>query len=115
MPFGQLHYNSIMLPRIWVDKNCEKLSFEDHLNTFLYRIHPSLDIEGRSVFPSYYSSTEVMNVVKDFVETNEDRDNVIGLNPNKFYFQDTNCMIRFSKNSYFSPLLEKDSDWINNN
>ena len=113
VPFGQLHYNSIMLPRIWVDKNYEKLSFEEHLNAFLYKIHPSQDIKGRPVFPRYYSPTEVLNVVKDFVETNEDRDNVVGLNPNKFYSQDSNCMMRFSKNSYFSPLLEKDSDWIN--
>ncbi len=113
VPFGQLHYNSVMLPRVWVDKNGKKISLKEHTNAFLYRIHPLLDFKGGPVLPRYYSSTEVLNALKDFVETNEDRDNVVGLNPNKFYSQDSNSMMRFSKNSYFSPLLGKDLDWIN--
>jgi hypothetical protein len=110
VPFGQLQYNTVTLPRIWVDKNEVKLNLDEHFNTFLYRIHPTKDINGESVFPKYYSPIDVLDAVKDFVENNENRDSVTGLDPKKFSNQGPNCMIRFSNNSFFSPILAKNFD-----
>ena len=107
VPFGQLQYNTVTLPRIWVDKNGVKSSLDEHFNNFLYRIHPTKDINGESVFPKYYSPVDVLDAVKDFVENNENRDSVTGADPKKFSNQGQNCMIRFSKNSFFSPILQK--------
>jgi hypothetical protein len=107
VPFGQLQYNTVTLPRIWVDKNGVKLSLDEHFNTFLYRIYPTKDIDGESVFSKYYSPVDVLDAVKNFVENNENRDSVTGLDPKKFSNQGPNCMIRFSNNSFFSPILQK--------
>jgi hypothetical protein len=110
VPFGQLQYNTVTLPRIWVDKNGVKLSLDDHFNNFLYRIHPTKDINGEPVFPKYYSPVDVLDAVKNFVENNENLYNVTGLDPKKFSNQDPNCMIRYSNNSFFSPILAKNFD-----
>lgn len=110
VPFGQLQYNTVTLPRIWVDKNGFKLSLDEHFNTVLYRIHPTKDIKREPVFPKYYSPIDVLDAVKDFVENNENGDNVTGLDPKKFFNQGLNCMIGFSKNSFFSPTLAKNFD-----
>jgi hypothetical protein len=110
VPFGQLQYNTVTLPRIWVDKNGFKLSLDEHFNTVLYRIHPIKDIKREPVFPKHYSPIDVLDAVKDFVENNENGDNVTGLDPKKFFNQGLNCMIGFSKNSFFSPTLAKNFD-----
>jgi putative glycosyltransferase (TIGR04372 family) len=110
VPFGQLQYNTVTLPRIWVDKNGFKLSLDEHFNTVLYRIHPTKDIKREPVSPKYYSPIDVLDAVKDFVENNENGDNVTGLDPKKFFNQGLNCMIGFSKNSFFSPTLAKNFD-----
>ena len=110
MPFGQLQYNTVSLPRIWVDKNGFKLSLDEHFNTVLYRIHPTKDIKREPVFPKYYSPIDVLDAVKDFVENDENGDYVTGLDPKKFFNQGLNCMIGFSKNSFFSPTLAKNFD-----
>jgi hypothetical protein len=110
VPFGQLQYNTVTLPRIWVDKNGFKLSLDEHFNTVLYRIHPTKNIKGEPVFPKYYSPIDVLDAVKDFVENNENGDNVTGLDPKKFFNQGLNCMIGFSKNSFISPTMAKNFD-----
>lgn len=110
VPFGQLQYNTVTLPRIWVDKNGVKLTLDGHFNTVLYRIHPTKDINREPVFPQYYSPIDVLYAVKDFVENNENRDNVTGLDPKNFSKQGLNCMINFSNTSFFSPVLAKNFD-----
>ena len=105
VPFGQLHYNSVMLPRIWVNEDGVKAPFYEHFNTFLYKIKPTKDKNGKLVSPVYYSSEDILDAVKNFVETNENRDYVTGLDPNKFSSQNPNSMMRFSQNSYFSPIV----------
>jgi hypothetical protein len=49
----------------------------------------------------------VLDAVKDFVENNENRPSVTGVDPNKFSNQDPNGMLSFSRNSFFSPILVK--------
>lgn len=107
VPFGQLQHNTVILPRIWVEKNGGKLSPDEHLNTYLYRIHPTQDTNRGPVFPKYYSPLDVLDAVKDFVENNENRPSVTGVGPNEFSNQDPNGMLSFSRNSFFSPILVK--------
>ena len=105
IPFGQLQYNSVILPRIWFDENGDKLSISDHLENFLYRIHSVKDEKGVVVGAEYHQPKIILKAAKDFIETCEKQIDLNELNLDNIFNFKSNCMARFSKNSYFSPVL----------
>jgi putative glycosyltransferase (TIGR04372 family) len=108
VPFGQLQYNSVMLPRIWVDENGIKASIEEHFGTLMYRLHPTKYANNLSIHPQYYSPETVLVAVKNFVETNELNQNTLDLDLQGFFKPDSKCISQFSKNTSYSPVLFKE-------
>jgi len=108
VPFGQLQYNSVVLPRIWADENGIKATTEEHFSNLMYRYHPIKKANHAAIYPQYYSSETVFDTVKNFVEANELNQNSLDLDLEGFTNIDPECMALFSQNTSFSPILLKE-------
>ena len=108
VPFGQLQYNSVVLPRIWANENGLKTGAEEHFSTLMYRYHPIKKANSSVIYPQYYSPETVLDAVKNFVETNELNQNSLELDLKGFTNLDPECMALFSKNTSYSPVLFKE-------
>ena len=108
VPFGQLQYNSVVLPRIWVDQNGIKATTEEHFSNLMYRYHSIKKGNDLSIYPQYYSSETVFDTVKNFVEANESNQTTLELDLKGFTNIGPECMALFSKNTSFSPILLKE-------
>ncbi len=108
VPFGQLQYNSVVLPRLWTNKNQVKATSEEHFERLLFRFHSTKSDKGEMLHPQYYSPKTVLDAVSSFVENIEAHNQVEELYPQQFFKSDPDCMLIFSKNSSFSPILLKE-------
>lgn len=108
VPFGQLQYNSVVLPRLWTNKNQVKATSEEHFDRLLFRFHSTKSDKGEMLHPQYYSPKTVLDAVSSFVENIEAHNQVEELYPQQFFKSDPDCMLIFSKNSSFSPILLKE-------
>lgn len=108
LPFGQLQYNSVVLPRLWTNKNQVKATSEEHFDRLLYRFHSTKSDKGEMLYPQYYSPKTVLDAVRSFVEKIETHNQVEGLYPQQFFKSDPDSMLIFSKNASFSPILLKE-------
>jgi putative glycosyltransferase (TIGR04372 family) len=106
VPFGQLQYNSVILPRIWCNENGMKADIKEHFNSLFYRYHALMEMNGSRFSPQYYSPETILDAVENFVENYESHYQIMKVFPKKFV-QDPNCMSLFSKNSTYSPILFK--------
>jgi hypothetical protein len=105
VPFGQLQYNSVVLPRIWTYENGKRASVEEHFSTLMYRYHPIKNLKNLSIYPLYYSPEIVLDAVKNFVEANEFNESSLELDLKGFAKRDSECMSHFTKNTSYSPIL----------
>jgi putative glycosyltransferase (TIGR04372 family) len=108
VPFSQLQYNSVMLPRIWLNENGSKANLEEHSGHLLHRYHSFLNSEGNLIYPTYYSPQTILDAVINFVEAHESNNNSTWLRLNNFTRQEPQCMTIFSKNTSYSPILYKE-------
>lgn len=108
VPFGQLQYNSVVLPRLWTNKNQVKATSEEHFDRLLYRFHSTKSDKGEMLYPQYYSPKTVLDAVRSFVEKIETHNQVEGLYPQQFFKSEPDSMLMFSKKASFSPILLKE-------
>ena len=108
VPFSQLQYNSVMLPRIWLNQNGSKATLEELSGHLLHKYHSFSNSEGNLIYPSYYSPQTILDAVSNFVEVHESNNNSTCLRLNNLAHQDPQCMTIFSKNTSYSPILYKE-------
>ena len=67
IPIGQFHFNTLMLPRLWLDRNGKPASIKKHFGELLYRLDPWVDSKGNEYRPVMNSRKTMLDVTREFL------------------------------------------------
>jgi len=104
VPFVQVQYNSVSLPRIWYWSDGGIVDKKTHTEDCLYRIHPKKIRQVKLLTPNYHASETILKSVKIFVDQIELTGNIGGLKPSKLIGKDN--LANYSSNSFYSPVIK---------
>jgi putative glycosyltransferase (TIGR04372 family) len=105
VPFGQLRYNTITLPRVWERSDGKKVGINEYYSSLLYRFHDIELNDGRQILSVYHSPQVIFEAVKHFVESLESKTLMFDLQLNST--MKSNSMFLFAKKSSYSPIFFK--------
>jgi putative glycosyltransferase (TIGR04372 family) len=101
---GQLHYNSVLLPKIWCGQDGSKASVELHFTDFLFRQSP-LKLPNNIIFQPHINSEElVLATLNLFLITIRENTEIQSSNLIWKKFTDFDCLINFASKTDYSPL-----------
>jgi len=103
VPFVQVQYNGVSLPRIWHGTDGTVMKGIKDIESYLYRIHPKTINPNKTIFPLFHDSATIVKSVKMFIDQIELHGAINGLEPCDLIGSDN--LANYSSNSFFSPVL----------
>ena len=101
---GQLHYNSVLLPKIWCDQDGSKATVELHFTDLLFRQSP-LKLPNNLIFQPHINSEELILATLDlFLITIRENAEIQSSNLIWKKFTDFDCLTNFASKADYSPL-----------
>lgn len=104
VPFVQVQFNAVSLPRIWFTDDGHMIDKVTHIYDLLYRIHPKKLNNNKVMIPRYHSSETIRKSVEIFITQIELSGSVGGISPTEII--ERNNLANYSVSSFYSPVID---------
>jgi len=101
VPFVQVQFDAVSLPRIWLSDDGQLIDKVTHVDDLLYRIHSKKLNNGKLISPCYHSPKTIRKSVEIFIKQIELTGSVGGISPAEIIVRHN--LATYSVNSFYSP------------